>query len=71
MRVPFDDVFQANQNGSYSPKAKVKIGGVMMTPGVAFTRGVSFSGVDIAKYAGHDLEIDKQPDGTIEITKVY
>ena len=70
MRVSFDKVFKQNPNGSYTPKSRVKIGGVMMGPGVAFTPGVVFSGVDIGKYAGKDLEVQKHSDGTVEVKGV-
>ena len=71
MRVSFDEVFQTNQDGSISPKATVKIGGTTMNPGVSFRPGVSFSGVDLAQYAGKDLEVEQQPDGTIVVESVY
>lgn len=71
MRVSFDQVFQTNPNGSITPRCGVRIGGVTMGPGVTFTRGVSFSGVDIANYEGHDLEVEKQEDGTVVINSVY
>jgi len=60
MRVPFNQIFTENSNGSISPRTAVNIGGVTMGPGVAFTRGVSFSGVDIASMAGRDLEVEYQ-----------
>lgn len=71
MRVTFDEVFQQNPNGSYSPRSTVKIGGVTMNPGVSFTPGVSFSGVDITQYVGRDLEVEKHSDGTIEVKGAY
>ena len=71
MRVSFDQVFQDNGNGSYTPMGIVKIGGATMSPGVTFSSGVSFSGVNIAKYAGKDLEVEKHEDGTIEVKSVY
>jgi len=72
MRVSFAEVFQDNGNGSYTPKHRVKIGGVTMGPGgVSFRGGVSFSGVDIANYAGHDLEVVQHQDRTVEIKAVY
>jgi hypothetical protein len=40
--------FVRNANGSWSPLVPVTIGGVTMGPGVAFTPGVMFSGVDLA-----------------------
>jgi hypothetical protein len=42
-----------------------------MGPGVSFTPGVSFSGVDIAQYAGHDLDVEQRADGTMVIKGVY
>ena len=71
MRVSFNEVFQNNNDGSYSPKGIVKIGGVTMSPGVSFRPGVLFSGVDIAIYAGRGLEVEKEPDGTIIIKGTY
>lgn len=67
MRVSFDEVFRSNPNGSFTLKVLVIIGGVSMGPGVAFTPGVSFFGIDITQYAGHDLDVEKLPDGSIEI----
>ncbi|KKR43080.1 hypothetical protein A2356_01985 [Candidatus Nomurabacteria bacterium RIFOXYB1_FULL_39_16] len=58
MRYKFTEVFQKNPNGSISPKIPVQIGGVTMSPGVAFTSGVSFSGVDIAQYQDKDIDGD-------------
>jgi len=57
MIISFYEVFHANPDGSFTPKVAIKIGGVMMGPGVSFTPGVSFSGVDIAQYAGNDLDV--------------
>ena len=71
MRVPFVEVFQKNPNGSITPRAPVKIGGVTMGPGVTFTRGVATSGIDIANYEGHILEVEQEDDGTFVITGVY
>ena len=70
MRVAFSDVFQTNLNGSVTPITTVNIGGVTMGPGVVFTRGVSFSGVDIASYVGHDLEIERQGN-VVVIKSIY
>lgn len=71
MRVPFSQVFSRNADGSCTPRGAVQIGGVTMGPGVSFTAGVSFSGVDIAQYAGHDLDVEQRGDGTMVIKGVY
>ena len=72
MKVSFSEVFRDNGDGSYTPMHKVKIGGITMGPGgVRFKPGVSFSGVDIASYVGHDLEVEQHDGGTVEIKSIY
>jgi len=39
--------FKRNPDGSWSPVRPVTLNGVTMGPGVAFTPGVSFGGVDL------------------------
>ncbi len=70
MRVSFSDVFDTNPNGSVTPKAPVKINGMTMGPGVVFTSGVSFGGVDLTALADKDLEVE-QKDGVIHINGHY
>jgi hypothetical protein len=62
MRVPFSQIFQANPDGSISPKRAVHINGMTMGPGVAFGGGVSFGGVDITALRGRDLEVEYHSD---------
>jgi hypothetical protein len=40
--------FARNPDGSWSPLVPVTIGAVTMGPGVRFTPGVSFGGIDLA-----------------------
>jgi hypothetical protein len=40
--------FVRNPNGSWSPVRPITLNGITMGPGVAFTPGVSFGGVDLA-----------------------
>ena len=40
--------FHRLANGSWTPRRPVAVGGVALTPGVSFSRGVSFGGVDVA-----------------------
>ncbi len=70
MRMKFEDVFHTNANGSVSPKQPVKFGGISMNPGVMFTRGVVFNGIDIASYIGRDLEAEIV-NNTIVISTFY
>ncbi len=71
MRVRFDEVFNVI-DGRIQPKGKVKIGGIIMTPAVTMRRtGVMISGVNLAQCVGKDLDIEKHPDGTIEVKDVF
>ena len=58
MRVRFSDLFRENPDGTLSPLATIAIGGVVISPGVNFSRGVSFSGVDVFAFYGRDIEAD-------------
>jgi hypothetical protein len=40
--------FTRNPDGSWSPVKPVQLGGITMGPGVRFTPGVLFGGVDLA-----------------------
>ena len=70
MRVSFNEVFRNNEDGSYTPKGGIRIGGAIAT-GRRFWRGVLFSGVDIVQYAGRDLEVEPYIDGIVEIKGAY
>jgi len=61
-RLHFFDVFSQNSDGSLTPKMMIKIGGVEFGPGVFFTPGVMFGGVNIFQYIGKDIAIEKQRD---------
>jgi hypothetical protein len=60
MRVSFQQVFQENADGSLSPLVQVQIGGITMSPGMAFGGGVSFGGVDLHELKGRDLDVEIQ-----------
>ncbi|MEQ8925978.1 MAG: hypothetical protein RLO81_09220 [Fulvivirga sp.] len=53
-RYKFSDVFNV-ENGRITPRIPVQIGGITMGPGVSFSSGVSFSGVDLSKHVNHDI----------------
>ncbi len=61
-RVTFDSVFIIHLDGSLEPKQKIRIGGVEFGPGVRFSRGVSFAGVDFTLFIGREFEVDIDKD---------
>ncbi len=70
MRVRFDEVFNV-VDGKINPKGTVKIGGVTMSPGASVGANVKVAGVDLSQCVGKDLDIERHPDGTIEIKGTF
>ena len=69
MRKSYSELFTIN-NGMVMPKVSVEINGVIMGPGVAFGKGVSFGGVDLTSLIGKDLEVELK-DGITRILGYY
>ena len=61
-RIKFDAIFSKFPDGSLEPKVKVRVGGIVITPGVRFMRGVAFGGIDFTQFVDHDLEIETEGD---------
>lgn len=69
-RLNFYQIFRVNPDGSIEPVRIVKIGGVQFGPGVYFSKGVSFSGIDLTLYIGRDFLTEEQ-DSTLVIKGIY
>ncbi|MBI2030490.1 hypothetical protein HYT05_02605 [Candidatus Kaiserbacteria bacterium] len=69
-RMNFDAIFTTHQNASIEPKQRIRVGGVTFGPGVQFTQGVSFSGVDFSQFRGRDFEVETDGDDLV-IKGVY
>lgn len=69
MRYRFFDVFQETPSGGLTPRRRIRIGGVEFGPGVIFTKGVKFSGVDIFNFYGQD--IDAEEENNVIVIKGY
>jgi len=70
-RVTFDSIFTKHSDGSIEPKQRLRIGGVVIGPGVRF-KNTSFSGIDFSnpQFLDHDLEI-KTDNNIIVIVGIY
>ena len=62
MRIPFDSVFIQHPNGTLEPRQRIRVGGIEFGPGVIFSRGVAFGGIDFAQFIGHDLDVETEGD---------
>ena len=60
LRINFNQVFNLLPDGRIEPKAKLRIGGVEISPDLKFGRGVRFGKVDLFEYVGRDLAITKE-----------
>lgn len=61
-RIKFDAIFHKYQDGSLEPKLKIRVGGIVITPGVKFSKGVAFGGIDFTNFIDHDLEVETDED---------
>ena len=66
----FYSIFKINDDGSIEPIRIVRIGGVQMSPGVRFGRGVSFGGINLFDYIGRDFEVEEE-NGLLIIRGIY
>lgn len=69
-RVTFDSLFKLISAGIYEPRQKIRIAGVVIGPGVQFTKGVTFGGVDLTLFQKNDFEIDVDED-TLILKSIY
>ena len=69
-RVKFTEIFNIHPDGSLEPKVIVEVGGVRLGPGVRFSKGVSFAGIDFTLFVGRDLQITRY-SGYVKILGVY
>ncbi len=61
-RATFWEVFKLGTDGALEPIRRIQIGGVEFGPGVKFSRGVAFGGIDLFQYLGKSLQVEKTPE---------
>lgn len=67
MKYKFEEIFKENEDKTLSPKKRIRVGDVIFSPEVKFSDGVSFNGIDIYKFKGHDIEAKINYDGNKDI----
>lgn len=70
MRKNFYEIFKINPDGSIEPLRRIRIGGVEFGPGVRFSRGVAFSGIDLTLYIGRDFDAEEL-NGILILKGIY
>jgi hypothetical protein len=70
-RVSYATIFKSNSDGSVSIRMPIHYHGTTMSGSNTFTRGVSFNGVDFAAMQGHDIQIVREADGSVDIIQFY
>lgn len=69
-KISFWEIFNTSPDGSLEPKKRIQIGGVQLGPGIRFSKGIAFGGIDFTLYVGRDLEIDQKGEVYV-ITGIY
>ena len=69
-KVHFSELFDIGVDGMIQPRRVIKLGGVMMSPGIRFSRGTSFAGIDLFLFTDKYLHIEEQ-NGEINIIGVF
>ena len=69
-RYKFWDIFHRLPNGALTPTRPISVGGVTFGPGVSFSSGVTFGGIDFTQYQGKDIAADEK-DGILVIQGIY
>ena len=59
MKLDFNNLFRENTDSTIEPIQQVNINGVVFGPGVRFTPGVAFGGVDLHKFKGLPIEAEQ------------
>ena len=70
-RYKFLDIFQENPDGTLTPKKIISVNGVTFGPGVIFSQGVTFGGVNFHQYKYLDIAVEIRLDGVLVIKGFY
>lgn len=69
-RESFDTIFNVYPDGSLEPKLRIRVGGIELGPGVRFSKGASFAGIDFTLFVGRYLDVDYE-GGVAVIKGIY
>lgn len=69
-RLKFNQLFREYPDGTVEPIELLKVGEVLIAPGVRFGKGATFAGIDFLLFRDHDFEVRKI-DGQIIIERIY
>lgn len=69
-RVTFREIFNVFPDGTLEPRLNIQVGGVSFGPGVRFSRGASFAGIDFTLFIDRDLQIIRHAD-RVQILGVF
>jgi len=61
-RIHFNELFLQHPDGSIEPRYRIRVGGVEFGPGVRFSNGAVFAGIDFTLFRDHDLEVQEEAD---------
>jgi hypothetical protein len=66
-RINFGSVFEERPDRTLTPRQRIRVGGIELSPGVSIGQGVAFGGIDFTKFIGRDFDVDT--DGNVLVIK--
>jgi hypothetical protein len=57
-KMHYDDLFKRNADDSISPIQQLMINGEMVPTSTKIANGVTYGGIDLSAYTGHDMLVD-------------
>lgn len=58
MKVKFNHLFTLNKDGTLTPNFYIRVGGLMISPGITFNKSILLSGINLFDYLGYEVEVD-------------
>ncbi|MFA5248166.1 MAG: hypothetical protein WC415_02900 [Patescibacteria group bacterium] len=69
-KIKFNSIFNLYADGTIEPRQQIMVRGVVFGPGVRFSKGVAFAGIDFSLFINHDIEADNE-GGMVIIKGIY
>ena len=71
-RYRFDQLFvHDSRNNTLTPRVRIKMGPIILSPGMTFNNTVVFAGVNFFDIIGYDIEVELTIGDIYEIRGVY
>ncbi len=70
MRIPFNNLFEQQADGSTVVRLKIRISGITLNPGAVIPPGGIIGGIALSSYVERDFEVELEED-TYVVRGIY